>query len=127
MLEERILGMMDRMVDSMTVFRGTETCTINAAIRVRTGQAPSSKAKQEFKDCEIFEEFLELLSMLRARKFDLPAVFVTSNKNDYGLAPEGHSGVASSLAPLSGQYAANLFLARNVIVPRPSEPPHGHQ
>jgi hypothetical protein len=117
-LEQRILGIMDRLVDSMVTFQGTVTCVGKARDRLWAGLPPASKAKQEFKDCEIFEEFLELLGVIRGKGFEQPAVFVTPNKKDYGPAPEGHPQIASELAALSAQYAANLSWARALVLLR---------
>jgi hypothetical protein len=88
-LEERIQGIMDRLVSSMAIFRGTATCVGRARDRLWAGLPPASKAKQEYKDCEIFEEFLELLSAIRSQGFEPPAIFVTPNKEDYGPLPMG--------------------------------------
>src|SRR5207244_2772327 len=60
-LQERVLGIMDRLVASVIVFHGTTDCIGKARNRLWAGHAPASKSKQEFKDCEIFEEFLELV------------------------------------------------------------------
>jgi hypothetical protein len=75
---------------------------------------PASRAKQEFKDCEIFEEFLELASAIRRDGFEAPAVFVTPNSRDYGPPPDGHPRTASDLAALVAHYVANLSWARAV-------------
>src|ERR1039457_1412502 len=114
-LEQRILGIMDRLVGSMFIFQGTDACGKKAGDRVRAAIPPSSRAKQEFKDCEIFEEFLELLSAIRGQGFEQPAVFVTPNNKDYGPPPDGHPQIASELAALRAQYAANLSWARALV------------
>ncbi len=76
---------------------------------------PASQAKQEFKDREIFEEFLELLATLRSQGFDRTAVFVTPNGKDYGPPPNGHPKIASDLAAGNAQYAANVSWARDMM------------
>jgi hypothetical protein len=117
-LEQRIHGIVDRLVSSMIVFRGSTTCVAKARDRLWSGLAPASKAKQEFKDCEIFEEFLELLSAIRMQDFRPPAIFITPNKVDYGPPPEGHPQIKLDLAPLEAWYAANLSWARALLRPR---------
>ena len=117
-LPQRIQGIMDRLVDSMVIFRGTAACVGRARDRLWAGLPPASKAKQEFKDCEIFEEFLELVSLIRSQGFTPPAIFVTPNKEDYGPAPDGHPQIASDLAGLGASYAANLSWAWALIRPR---------
>jgi hypothetical protein len=88
-LEQRIQGIVDRFVNSMVIFRGTPLCIGKARDRLWAGLPPASKARQEFKDCEIFEEFLELLSAIRHLGFEPPAIFITPNKEDYGPLPMG--------------------------------------
>jgi hypothetical protein len=117
-LEQRIQGIMDRLVGSMAIFQGTTTCVGKARDRLWAGFPPSSKSKQEFKDCEIFEEFLELLSAIRGRGFEPLAIFITPNKEDYGPPPEGHPQIAMDLSALRARYAANLSWARSLIRPR---------
>jgi hypothetical protein len=114
-LEERIQGIMDRLVDSMAIFQGTAACIGKARDRLWAGLPPSSKSKQEFKDCEIFEEFLELLSAIRGQSFEPLAIFVTPNKEDYGPPPEGHPQITADLSAWAAQYSANLSWARSLI------------
>ena len=59
-LGSRVVGVMDRLVASVTLFRVTAECVGRARDRLWAGLPPASKSKQEFKNCEIFEEFLEL-------------------------------------------------------------------
>lgn len=95
--KERLLGIMDRLVESLVIYRGTRECVEKARNRLWAGIPPTGKGKQ-FKDCEIFEEFLELLALLRSKAFDQAAVFVTPNKQDYGPAPDGFPEIGSDLA-----------------------------
>ncbi len=110
---------MDRLVSSLIVFRGTD-CIGKARDRLWAGQPPASKSKQEFKDCEIFEEFLELVMSLRGHGFDKKTIFVTPNRHDYGDPPRGHDRIASDLEAVGAAYAANiswaLAVARNAAV-----------
>lgn len=117
-LGQRIQGIMDRLVDSMVIFQGTPICVSKARNRVWAGLPPSSKSQQEFKDCEIFEEFLELLSAIRGQGFEPPAIFVTPNREDYGPPPEGYPQITTDLSAWGAQYAANLSWARSLIWPR---------
>jgi hypothetical protein len=117
-LEERMQGIMDRLVNSMVTFRGTSMCVGKARDRLWAGLPPASKARQEFKDCEIFEEFLELLAAIRSQGFELPAIFITPNKEDYGPPPDGYPRIASEMSAFGALYAANLSWARSLIRPR---------
>jgi hypothetical protein len=110
-LSERVLGIMDRFVESLIVFRGTSECVGKARDRLWAGMPPASRSKQEYKDCEIFEEFLELVGTLRSKGFDKQAVFVTPNKRDYGEPPRGHERIASDLETAGAVYAANISWA----------------
>lgn len=114
-LEQRVLAVMDRLVESTVVFRGSTGCVARARDRVWAAAPPASRANQEFKDCEIFEEFLELTSALRGEGFELPAVFVTPNSRDYGTPPDGHPQIGSDLAATRAYYAANLSWARSLL------------
>ena len=110
-LEPRVLEIMDRLIESMIVFRGTTECFGKARDRLWAGLPPASKSKQEFKDCEIFEEFLELVGALRKQGFSKPIVFVTPNKGDYGPPPLGHEKIASDLQMTGAIYTANIAWA----------------
>ena len=112
---ERVEEIAQAMQDSLTLFRGSNQCVLNAAGRVKQGQRPASKAKQEYKDCEIFEEFLELCGMLRVANFDFPCVFVTSNKNDYGDPPDGFPRIAEDLQSARANYVSNISWALRLI------------
>jgi len=114
-LDQRMLQIMDRLIDATVIFQGTAECVTRARDRVSAATPPASRANQEFKDCEIFEEFLELLSAIRRAGFNPPAVFVTPNSRDYGPPPGGHPMIASDLAAQRAQYAANLSWARALI------------
>ncbi len=117
---KRALETMDRLVEVTHVFQGSRDCTLRAADRVRDKHRPSSAKKQEFKDCEIFEEFLELASRLRVIEFAQPIVFVTSNVSDYGPVPDGHPRIKEDLAQRSAIFAANLSHAASLIQIQPT-------
>jgi hypothetical protein len=114
-LNERIVGVMDRLVTSMSVYRGTTQCVGRARERLWAGRPPASRAKQQFKDCEIFEEFIELMMILRAKGFDQRAVFVTPNSQDYGPPPDGFEQIGSDLKAVQALYAANIAWARGIV------------
>lgn len=110
--QKRVLGIMDRLIELTSVFRGTGECTGKARDRLWAGIPPASKSKQQFKDCEIFEEFLELTGTLRTKGIGVPAVFVTPNREDYGPPPDGFERIASDLGTAGALYAANIAWAR---------------
>jgi len=112
--KDRILGVLERLTASIAVFRGSPDCMVRARNRVWERRAPSGNSRQQFKDCEIFEEFLDLVAQLRALRFDQAAVFVTPNSDDYGPPPKGYDPIASDLVSVKGQYAGNISWARSI-------------
>ena len=108
---DRVLGVMTRLQGSSTVFSGTETGMANATRRLLAGRAPSIRPKQQFKDCLIFEEFLELARLLRGAGFHGLLMFVTPNKVDYGTPPYGAEDIAADLGQVSGLYRSNIAWA----------------
>ena len=102
------------LIAAMATFEGSASAERRREIGLG-GLPPASKAKQEFKDCEIFEEFLELMSLVRAQDDNAQAIFVTPNVNDYGPPPKGYTQVEEDLAPLNAQYCAHLSWARSLL------------
>lgn len=103
---------MNRLVDALFLFQETVECVGKARNRLWGAVPPASKAEREYKDCEIFEEFLELITALRNQGFNHATVFVTPNKDDYGPAPDGHAEIGSDLTACNATYVANLSWAR---------------
>jgi hypothetical protein len=110
-LQVRNMAVMDGVVESTAVFRGSADCVARAGIRVFARTPPSSKERQEFKDCVIFEEFLELVTAVRRFGGTQQAIFVTPNKKDYGPPPRGFDQIAESLQAIDALYAADLAWA----------------
>lgn len=96
------------------VFEGDDVCIRRARDRVIERRPPASKAKQEFKDCEIFEEFLQLMTCLRSAGFEPPRIFVSPNERDYGPPPTGYPQIATELAAVGAVYVRNLSWARAI-------------
>jgi hypothetical protein len=99
---------------SISIYQGTSDCVLRARDRLRAGEPPSSKAKQEFKDCEIFEEFLELAQNLRAGGFGERMIFVSSNTSDYGRPP-GAPRIQEDLLEHGAEYVSSLSWALSSI------------
>ncbi len=114
-LEQRVKNLVDRLVDTMEVFEGSPACLPNAHGRVRRGEPPATRTKPSYMDCCIFEEFLELVSSIRAQGFREHAVFVTPNHKDYGRPPDGHPRIRDDLALVGASYVANLSEALAAI------------
>jgi len=113
--QDPVSMVLDRLVDATAVCQHTDACTLKAANRVRSGLPPSKPGKQEFKDCEIFECFLELSAELRASGFEPAIVFVSPNKNDYGPPPDGFAAIANEIRSVNASYVANLSWARALL------------
>ncbi len=105
-ISDRFLSVADQLLESVTVFQGSRECRDKASRRVWEKLPPV-----EYKDCQIFEEFLELATMVRDAGFAHPALFVTSNTRDYGKPPTGKEQIVADLAPVSAQYAGNISWA----------------
>jgi hypothetical protein len=114
-LGDRVLRIMDRMADSLTLFRGSVECVGRARDRLWAGLPPASESRREYKDCEIFEEFLELAHALRASRFGNRIVFVTSNTKDYGKPPAGHAQIGSDVIAAGALFVGNVAWARSII------------
>lgn len=112
---ERVIGIAERLVASTTLYQGSDACIQRAGQRVWTGLPPASISKQEFKDCQIFEEFLELAAELRSNNFALPIAFVTPNSKDYGNPPVGHERISADLNAHGCLYAGNVAWARAMV------------
>lgn len=112
---DRVVRVMDLLIGATSVFSGGTGCIKRASARIWAGAPPASRGSQQYKDCEIFEEFIEFVSTIRSEGFEPPVVFVTPNKNDYGRPPDGHPRIASDLARIRAHYAANLSWARASI------------
>jgi hypothetical protein len=114
-LQSHITDLVDRFVAATSVFRGSDVCHQNASRRVWEASPPACHAKQSYKDCEIFEACLELLSTLRAAGFSPAAVFVTPNAADYGPPPDGFPNIESELAVLNATYTKDLSWAKSKL------------
>lgn len=114
---------MDGLVRHVELFEGSDRCSLNAAERVWACLPPSSTTKQEFKDCVIFEEFLELAAALRKSGFGGKIVFVTPNKKDFGPVPYGHARIAQDITRHQADYASDLAHASSIAeIAYPVEP-----
>ena len=89
--------------------------SLNAMNRVRKYMAPAGRGKQEAKDCEIFEAFLDVSRTLRTRGFAESICFVTANSDDYGKPTEPKSPLETDLLAINAQYVGSLSWALAVV------------
>ena len=98
-----------------------DVCRAAAGRRVTAGRAPAGQGHiQQYKDCEIFEAYLNLLGELRAAGFVERVAFVTSNTKDFGSPNDSESIVVSDLAVHRAEYFTDLAAAVSQLLdPRP--------
>ena len=89
--------------------------SLNAMIRVRKYMAPAGRGKQEAKDCEIFEAFLDVGRALRTRGFADSICFVTANSDDYGKPTEPKNQLEADLLDINARYVGSLSWALAVV------------
>jgi len=89
--------------------------SLNAMNRVRKYMAPACRGKQEAKDCEIFEAFLDVGRTLRTRGFADSICFVTANSDDYGKPTEPKNALGTDLASINARYVGSLSWALAVV------------
>ncbi len=85
--------------------------SLNAMNRVRKYMAPAGRGKQEAKDCEIFEAFLDVGRTLRTRGFADSICFVTANSDDYGKPKEPKNPLEAELLAINARYVGSLSWA----------------
>ena len=89
--------------------------SLNAMSRVRKYMAPAGRGKQEAKDCEIFEAFLDVGRTLRSRGFADSICFVTANTDDYGKPTEPKNPLDTELLGINARYVGSLTWALAVV------------
>lgn len=77
--------------------------------------APAGRGKQEAKDCEIFEAFLDVGRTLRTRGFADSICFVTANSDDYGKPTEPKIPLEAELLGINARYVGSLTWALAVV------------
>jgi len=89
--------------------------SLNAMNRVRKYMAPACRGKQEAKDCEIIEAFLDLGRTLRSKGFADAICFVTANSDDYGKPMEPKNPLSTELMGINARYVGSLSWALAVV------------
>lgn len=118
-----IAGFSDRLDQILTELLGVastleerDACAARALQRMRQGRPPSKKGQNLINDCVIFEEYLELLRLLRQSGFDDRAFFVSPNTNDYGPLKNGdHEEIRADLALHQAEYLKDLAHAKSML------------
>jgi len=86
-LPTRLKEMAEEIIANSYIIEKDDECIRKADTRVEKYAAPSRRGKSESKDCVIIEHFLKIANELRKLGFQKKFVFITSNSNDYGTAP----------------------------------------
>lgn len=95
--------------------RIADSHSLNAMNRVRKYMAPAGRGKQEAKDCEIFEAFLDVGRTLRSKGFAGSICFVTANSDDYGKPMEPKNPLGADLLAINARYVGSLTWALAVV------------
>ncbi len=101
----KVKALSESFLNSCLSIERTNDHTIKAMQRIRKLEAPARKGKLEPKDCEIVECFLELCHELRAGGFKDKIIFVTANKDDFGI----NSNLKAPLDMQFSHYNAELI------------------
>lgn len=92
-----------------------ESHSVNAMSRVIRCLSPACRGKQEAKDCQIFEAFLDVGRALRTRGFADSICFVTANSEDYGKPTEPKNPLGAELLGINARYVGSLTWALAVV------------
>ena len=93
-------------LDKCLIARVEDIHSVKAMQRVRKCIPPARKGKQEAKDCEILEAFLDISNRVCGAEYDKPICFISSNGDDYGK-PED-SPIQNEFDEVSATYVNNL-------------------
>jgi len=91
---------------------------MRAFSRVMHARAPARKGKDSLADCVVLETYLEAAAELRQRGLAAPIVFLSSNVQDYTLAPARnvlHPDIQAEFAPLNMAYATGHGMAKRLL------------
>lgn len=105
-LHSRLTSLSRNLLSQCLIIRVEDYHSVKAMQRVRRCVAPARKGKQEAKDCEILEAFLDLSESILDKGFDQALCFVSSNSDDYGKP--GRSPIEEEFKNNSVKYVSNL-------------------
>jgi len=106
-LVQKLKSISDGILNKALIIEKDSQCIDKANTRTELYQAPARRNKSESKDCVIIEHYLKLAKLLQQNTFSKKIVFITSNSNDYGSAP-------NPKPPLDTEFVAqNVFYCNN--------------
>ncbi|MBD1878197.1 PIN domain-containing protein [Coleofasciculus sp. FACHB-T130] len=104
------------LLDSAVLIADDGNYIIRARNRVRRGEPPAQKGKQEYKDCEIIEHYLAFCKELRDKGFREKCVFTSSNTQDYCDSKKKlHLSLQTDFDALGLEYARDIAHAYSLV------------
>ena len=91
---------------------------MRAYSRVMHARAPARKGKDSLADCVVLETYVEAAAELRQRGLTAPIVFLSSNVQDYTLAPARnvlHPDIQAEFTPINMAYATGHGMAKRLL------------
>ena len=89
--------------------------------RIVDKKRPSQKGWEQYKDCAIIENYLEVSKQLRNRGFQEKCVFVSSNKKDFcDTGTNIHPDLNTEFKEVGLEYAADIAWANHLIFSTPT-------
>lgn len=112
----------DNLLETSIIIARENDCKLRAGDRVIDGKRPSQKGKEEYKDCEIIEHYLEVSRQLRNRGFKEKCVFVSSNKKDFceKNTTNIHPDLDTDFQEVGLEYVADIAWANYLIFSKPT-------
>ncbi|GAM08378.1 hypothetical protein OR1_00649 [Geobacter sp. OR-1] len=114
-LSEHLENLSKKILSTSQIIKIADCHSLNGMHRVRKYLAPAGRGKQEAKDCEIFEAFLDTGRSLRSKGFLGAICFVTANSDDYGKPTEPKSPLDTELLDINAHYVGSLSWAKAVV------------
>lgn len=113
----------ENLLKTAIVIARENDCKLRAGDRVADGKRPSQKGKEEYKDCEIIEHYLEVSRQLRNRGFQEKCVFVSSNKKDFceKNTTKIHPDLDTDFKEVGLEYAGDIAWANYLIFSQSKE------
>ena len=115
--ETRCRSLADLWRQAGTIVKKSDVTLDNAFRRVTEARTPARRGKQSIKDCVILETYLEHIQSLRNEGRGAPAIFVSSNTQDY--ASEDRTSIKddieSDFQALNLHFAPNMGAARGIL------------
>jgi len=114
-LSEHLENLSKQLLSVSQKVKIADSHSLSAMNRVRKYLAPAGRGKQEAKDCEIFEAFLDVGRTLRTKGFADSICFVTANSDDYGKPKEPKNQLEAELLAINARYVGSLSWALAVV------------